>query len=233
MTTKNQEFTFDLQNFATSTQTLPATVLSGAYNGFDGSGTPLAVIAATNSSINVNPYANDILGGWMVTDNLTNGIATIDTSGTSVETLSVAYDHAATFTYYAFDGSNNSYTIANGTATDSTAAAASNTYVGLASASVPAGISFENTLKAATTATPATITGGGTSGGVSLSGIGSIATFGNDQSVALAASGGKVSLTGVNGAVELMAEKIGVLPHFRQALIMLLSAVSIQFRLGM
>ena len=219
MTTKNQEFTFDLQNFATSTQTLPATVLSGAYNGFDGSGTPLAVIAATNSSINVNPYANDILGGWMVTDNLTNGIATIDTSGTSVETLSVAYDHAATFTYYAFDGSNNSYTIANGTATDSTAAAASNTYVGLASASVPAGISFENTLKAATTATPATITGGGTSGGVSLSGIGSIATFGNDQSVALAASGGKVSLTGVNGAVELTADSTAFKQSINGALV--------------
>ena len=232
MTTKNQEFTFDLQKFSTETIISAATTTLStisAFNNFDTVGTQMAVVGGSGNNITVNAFnkTTNVLGGWVVADNMTNGVINATLYGASetkpagvTDTIAygdTVYDHNATFTYYSFSGSNNSYTIANGTATDSTAAAASNTYVGLTA--VPAGVTFENTLKAATTATPATITGGGTSGGVSLSGIGSISDFTENNSVALAASGGKMSLTGVNGAVELTADSTAFKQSINGALV--------------
>ena len=220
MTTKNSEIIFDLQKFSTNTTVQAATTtLStiGAYNAFDTIGTQMAVVGGSGNNITVNAYntLSSALGGWVVADNMTNGVINATLYGASetkpagvTDTIAygdTVYDHNATFTYYSFSGSNNSFTIANGTATDSTAAAASNTYLSMASnGTLKAGISFEDSIKAASAATPITLTGGDVQN-VSLSGIGSIASFTNEQQLALAASGGRMSLTGVNGNVALSA----------------------------
>ena len=203
MTTKNQEFTFDLQNFANSTTYVTDTTVLTAQNvdGFTGSNQ--VNIAATGSGNSISVY-----GGWSLNDTLLTTVATeYENWGTSSQTsisATTTYGHNGDFTYYAFSGSDGSYTIDTLSAHTElpSGVAASNTYTSISSGLPNANyVTFEEN----TQASGLTLAGGGQHGAVSVQGIGTISDFTEGtQQIALARAGSSsLNLTGVNGIVTL------------------------------
>ena len=190
MTTKNLEFDFDLQVFATETQVESvSSVLDEVDN------------TASSATINVSSGGIAVNAGWAATDTLitwtTTTTATDDDDPEAAPTVTStdAYAHEDNFRYYAF------------TSTDTTAGAAYITTVnaeytidsdtGTAASSItspPSGL-FENTVAGSAI----TLTGGGVLDNVSIAGTGSIAKLGTNANVGLYVNGSNVRINHVSG----------------------------------